>query len=73
MRVLHCTCDRFLFVFCFGGGGGVCLFVSFFVVVVVVFGVFFFGHPNHRGSHIPSLWMVHAGGVFVAGIHPSRT
>ena len=28
---------------------------------------------NHSGSHIPSLWMVHAGCVFVAGIHPSRT
>ena len=28
---------------------------------------------NRRGSHIPSLWMVHAGCVFVAGIHPSRT
>ena len=28
---------------------------------------------NHRGIHIPSLWMVHAGCVFVAGIHPSRT
>ena len=24
---------------------------------------------NHRGSHTPSLWMVHAGCVFVAGIH----
>ena len=28
---------------------------------------------NHRGSHIPSLWMVHAGCFFAAGIHPSRT
>ena len=27
---------------------------------------------NHRGSHIPSLWMVHAGCVFVANIHPAR-
>ena len=26
-----------------------------------------------QGSHIPSSWMVHAGCVFVAGIHPSRT
>ena len=25
------------------------------------------------GSHIPSSWMVHAGCVFVTGIHPSRT
>ena len=28
---------------------------------------------NHWGSHIPSSWVVHAGCVFVAGIHPSRT
>ena len=28
---------------------------------------------NHRGNSIPSSWMVHAGCVFVAGIHPSRT
>ena len=28
---------------------------------------------NHWGSHIPSLWMVHAGCVFVAGIQLSRT
>ena len=27
---------------------------------------------HHRGSHISSSWMVHAGRVFVAGIHPSR-
>ena len=29
--------------------------------------------PNRRGSHILSSWMVHAGCVVVAGIHPSRT
>ena len=28
---------------------------------------------NHRGSHILSSWMVYAGCVFVAGIHPFRT
>ena len=28
---------------------------------------------NHRGCHIPSSWMVHAGCVFAAGIHSSRT
>ena len=28
---------------------------------------------NHRGCHILSSWMVHAGCVFVAGIHLSRT
>ena len=27
---------------------------------------------SHRGSHIPSSWMAHAGCVFVASIHPSR-
>ena len=26
---------------------------------------------NHRRSHIPSSWLVHAGCVFVAGIHLS--
>ena len=34
---------------------------------------FFFSLFNHRGSHIPSSWMVHVGCVFVAGIHRSRT
>ena len=32
-----------------------------------------FFQSSHRGSHIPSSWMVHAGCVFVALIHPSRT
>ena len=32
-----------------------------------------FFESNHRGSHILSLWMVHAGCVFVASFHPSRT
>ena len=35
--------------------------------------IFFFFKSNHWGSHIPSSRMVHAGCVFVAGIHPSRT
>ena len=30
-----------------------------------------FFKSNHRGSRILSLWMAHAGCVFVAGIHPS--
>ena len=30
-------------------------------------------YSNHIGSHILSSWLVHAGCVFVAGIHPSRT
>ena len=38
-----------------------------------LFFFFFFFKSNHRGSHILSLWMVHAGWVFVASIHPSRT
>ena len=33
----------------------------------------FFLKSNHWGSHIPSLCIVHAGCVFVAGIYPSRT
>ena len=32
-----------------------------------------FFESKHWGSHIPSSWMVHAGCVFVANIHPSRT
>ena len=56
--------------------------VSFFCVPSYIFGVHQFGwdfcicdrffNPT-RGSHIPSSWMVHAGCVFVAGIHPSKT
>ena len=33
----------------------------------------FFFSINNRGSHIPSLWMVHAGCVFIGSIYPSRT
>ena len=33
----------------------------------------FFFLSNHRGSHIPSAWMVHAGCVFVADIHLFKT
>ena len=36
-------------------------------------GGFFFFKSKLWGSHIPSLWMVHAGCVFLTGIHPSRT
>ena len=32
-----------------------------------------FLQSNHWGSHIPPSWMVHAGCIFVANIHPSRT
>ena len=30
-------------------------------------------YSNYRGSQILSLWMMHAGCVFVSGIHPPRT
>ena len=59
---------------------------SFFVVLLLCFQLYIWGSPffeifayvtifyfNRRGCHIPSLWMVHAGCVFVAGIHLSRT
>ena len=42
--------------------------VSFFFFF---FFFFFFLESNHRSSQIPSSWMVHAGCVFVAGIHQS--
>ena len=45
---------------------GSSFWVRFFAFVTV-----FFFQP--RGSYILSLWMVHAGCVFVAGIHRSRT
>ena len=32
-----------------------------------------FFKSNHRGSHIPPSWLMSAGCVLVAGIHPSRT
>ena len=35
--------------------------------------VFFLFKSNSRGSHIPYSWLVHAGCVSVATIHPSRT
>ena len=34
---------------------------------------FFFFKPNPWGSRSQSLWVVHTGCDFVAGIHPSRT
>ena len=47
-----------------GGGGGWDL---------CIYDCFCFFKSKHRGSQIPSLWMVNAGCVFVADIHPSRT
>ena len=49
------------------------LWGSSFLVTFLRLPQFFFFQSNHRCSHIPSLWMVHAGCVFVDGIHPSRT
>ena len=44
-----------------------------FCVCDRLFVCLFFVKSNHRGSYILSSWTVHAGCVFVAGIHPSRT
>ena len=44
-----------------------------FTIFGEIFAYVTISYTNHRGSHIPSLRMVHAGCVFVAGIHPSRT
>ena len=46
-------------------------FLVFLFVFCCWFFFWFFFLSNHWGSHIPSSWMVHAGCVFVAGIHPS--
>ena len=33
----------------------------------------FFFLPNHRSSYIPSSWIMHAGCVFAASMHPPKT
>ena len=43
-----------------------------FTILSEIFAYVTVFRSNHRGSHIPSSWMVYAGCVFVAGIHPSR-
>ena len=43
-----------------------------FTILGEIFAYATFFKSNHWGSHIPSLWMVHAGCVFIAGLHPSR-
>ena len=43
-----------------------------FTILGEIFGYVTVFYSNHRGSHIPSSWMVPAGCVFVAGIHLSR-
>ena len=51
-------------------------FSSFFFFLLYLFKSYFsfsfLLYSNHRSSHIPSS-LVHAGCVFVAGIHPSGT
>ena len=57
------------------------MLIFFFCVPSYITGVHFWWdfcvcdrfESNHRGNHIPSLWMVRAGCVFVAASHPSRT
>ena len=44
-----------------------------FLLLLLFFSSSFFFLSNRRVSHIPSSWMVRAGCVFVAGIHPSGT
>ena len=45
--------------------GEVFVYVTGFLLLLLL--------SNHRGSHIPSLWMMHARCIFVASIHLSRT
>ena len=64
---------------------GITTFFFFFFCVPsykIISGVHHFGdifeyvtvlQSHHRGSHIPSSWMVYDGFVFATGIHPSRT
>ena len=51
-----------VFTFCLHGW---CMLGVFFTFVAGI-------QSNHWGSHIPSSWMVHAGCVFVASIHPKE-
>ena len=50
---------------------GFTIFGEIFAYLTVGFWVFL--KSNHRGNHIPSLWMVHVGRGFVSNIHLSRT
>ena len=43
-----------------------------FTILGEIFAYLTIFQSSHRGSHIPSSWMVHAGCVFYAGIHQSR-
>ena len=75
-----CCAGAFFFFFCLLHSQlyvlGLPFLVSFFCLFVCLFLFCMcdsFSLSKHRGSHIPSLWMVHAKCVFVAGIHLSRT
>ena len=68
---LCCKSANILFFFCF-----IPSFISevyHFWYDFCICDFFFFLQSNHRSSHIPSSRMMHAGCVFVVGIHPSRT
>ena len=47
-----------------------CSYVTIFLLLLLLLLFLIF---NHKSSHIPSSWMVHAGCVFGASIHLSRT
>ena len=49
-----------------------CVSLGFIILSEIFAYVIVFIKSNHLGSYIPSSCMVHAGCVFVAGIHPSR-
>ena len=72
-KVASTNWSNFLFFFCIPSCiSGVHPF--FLVRLLRMWLVFFcFFLSNHRGSHIPSLWMVRDGCVFVADIQLSRT
>ena len=57
-----------------GGACGPFSFKSHWIIEITMPGIcMWLFKSSHRGSHILSSWMVHAGCVFVAGIPPSRT
>ena len=49
------------------------IFLGFTIIGEILHIGPFFLQSNHRGSHILSSWLVHAGCAFVTGIHPCRT
>ena len=50
-----------------------CEIFTYATVSCCLFFSLFFFKSNHRISHMPSSWMMHAGCVFVAGIRRART